>query len=260
MESAPLRTLSRTRAYRPVSSPRSGSRTSARRRSSGSDAPGRPVHRAIVWQDRRTAERCRAAAGRVDSGADRSRARIRTSRPRSSNGSSRAPSSRSVELAFGTVDTWLVWKLTGGAAHVTDVTNASRTMLLDLATGRVGRRAARPSSPSSLRCFRRSSARRAIVAEASLLGARASGRGDCRRPAGGALRPGLLRAGRGEGDLRDRHLRARQPRRARHGCRSERRAEDGRSRRARDAALSSPPRAPCSSAAPRSSGCATGSA
>ncbi len=39
------------------------------------------------------------------------------------------------ELAFGTIDAWLVWKLTGGAAHVTDVTNASRTMLLDLATG-----------------------------------------------------------------------------------------------------------------------------
>ena len=57
--------------------------------------------------------------------------------------------SRSERLAFGTVDAWIAWKLTGGAAHVTDVTNASRTMLLDLATGDVGRRAAARSSPST---------------------------------------------------------------------------------------------------------------
>ncbi len=36
------------------------------------------------------------------------------------------------ELAFGTIDSWLIWRLTGGAMHATDVTNASRTMLLDL--------------------------------------------------------------------------------------------------------------------------------
>ena len=46
-------------------------------------------------------------------------------------------------LCFGTIDTWLVYKLTGGAAHVTDVSNASRTLLMDLRTLRVGRRAAR---------------------------------------------------------------------------------------------------------------------
>ena len=39
------------------------------------------------------------------------------------------------QLAFGTIDAWLAWKLTGGAAHVTDLTNASRTMLVDLGTG-----------------------------------------------------------------------------------------------------------------------------
>ena len=93
---------------------------------------GRPVHPAIVWQDRRTAERC------AELPADLVRARTglvpdpyfsatkldwilrRTELPQG-------------QLAFGTVDSWLVWKLTGGAAHVTDVTNASRTMLLDLA-------------------------------------------------------------------------------------------------------------------------------
>ena len=46
------------------------------------------------------------------------------------------------KLAFGTVDTWLVWKLTGGARHVTDVSNASRTMLFNIHTLTMGRRAA----------------------------------------------------------------------------------------------------------------------
>ena len=94
-------------------------------------ATGRPAAPAIVWQDRRTAERCRELPAEV------LRARTglvpdpyfsatklewllaRTDVPRS-------------ELAFGTVDSWLVWKLTGGRTHVTDLTNASRTLLLDL--------------------------------------------------------------------------------------------------------------------------------
>ena len=96
-------------------------------------ATGRPVAPAIVWQDRRTAERCRELP------ADLLRARTglvpdpyfsatklewllaRSDVPRA-------------ELAFGTVDSWLVWKLTGGRVHATDLTNASRTMLLDLDT------------------------------------------------------------------------------------------------------------------------------
>jgi glycerol kinase len=95
---------------------------------------GRPVHRAIVWQDRRTAARCaqlpaeliRERTGLVPdpyfSATKLEWILGRTDIPQR-------------ELVFGTVDTWLVWKLTGGAAHITDVTNASRTMLLDLATG-----------------------------------------------------------------------------------------------------------------------------
>ena len=94
---------------------------------------GRPVQNAIVWQDRRTAERCRelpaslirARTGLVPdpyfSATKLEWILSRAERPAS-------------ELAFGTVDTWLAWKLTGGAEHVTDVTNASRTLLLDLAT------------------------------------------------------------------------------------------------------------------------------
>jgi glycerol kinase len=96
---------------------------------------GRPVERAIVWQDRRTADRCaelpacliRARTGLVPdpyfSATKLEWILARTDVPQKA-------------LAFGTVDSWLVWKLTGGAAHVTDVTNASRTMLVDLAHGR----------------------------------------------------------------------------------------------------------------------------
>ncbi len=101
---------------------------------------GAPVARAIVWQDRRTAERC-AALRR--SGLE-PEIRRRTGlvldpyfsatklewllrhQPRL-----RALARRG-RLAFGTVDTWLVWKLTGGAVHATDPTNASRTMLFHI--------------------------------------------------------------------------------------------------------------------------------
>jgi len=101
---------------------------------------GEPIANAIVWQDRRTAEACRELK---DSGAE-SLVRERTglvidpyfsatkiawlldeipgARERAERG----------ELAFGTVDTWLVWHLTGNRTHVTDVTNASRTMLYNV--------------------------------------------------------------------------------------------------------------------------------
>ncbi|HVZ68532.1 MAG TPA: glycerol kinase GlpK [Rhizomicrobium sp.] len=101
---------------------------------------GEPLHNAIVWQDRRTADRCRAlkAAGMEETISARTGLlldpyfsatklewlldRIPGSRARAGRG----------ELAFGTVDAWLIYKLTGGAVHATDVTNASRTMLLNL--------------------------------------------------------------------------------------------------------------------------------
>jgi glycerol kinase len=94
---------------------------------------GRPVQRAIVWQDRRTAERCRGLPAEL--------IRRRTGLLPDPYFSATklewlleragAPAD---ELAFGTVDSWLVWRLTGGRLHVTDRTNASRTMLLELAT------------------------------------------------------------------------------------------------------------------------------
>ncbi|HLY34829.1 MAG TPA: glycerol kinase GlpK, partial [Jatrophihabitantaceae bacterium] len=104
-------------------------------------ATGQPVAPAIVWQDTRTQRICDDLA--ADGGVDRFRQRtglplatyfsapkvrwlldnVADARARAENG----------ELAFGTIDSWLVWNLSGGV-HVTDVTNASRTMLMDLDT------------------------------------------------------------------------------------------------------------------------------
>jgi glycerol kinase len=94
-------------------------------------ATGRPVAPAIVWQDRRTAKRCR------DLPAELIRARTGLVPDPYFSATKLEWLLRRTEvppslLAFGTVDSWLVWKLTGGSVHVTDATNASRTMLLDL--------------------------------------------------------------------------------------------------------------------------------
>jgi glycerol kinase len=105
---------------------------------------GKPLHRAIVWQDRRTAPACakmkelgwepefRARTGLVldpyFSGTKLAwlLENVDGLRERAERG----------EVCFGTVDSYLVWRLTGGAAHVTDVSNASRTLLYDLNEGR----------------------------------------------------------------------------------------------------------------------------
>jgi glycerol kinase len=97
---------------------------------------GQPLHRAIVWQDRRTAGRCdqlrdeghlplvRKATGLVLD------PYFSASKLEWLFGPGGVP--RTAEVAFGTVDSWLVWNLTGGQAHLTDVTNASRTLLFDI--------------------------------------------------------------------------------------------------------------------------------
>jgi glycerol kinase len=103
-------------------------------------ATGRPVHNAIVWQDRRTAEMCAAlkAAGhevrvRETTGLTIdpyfSGTKLRWMLDRDATLRQRAGTG---ELAFGTVDSYLLSRLTGGAVHATDVTNASRTLLFDL--------------------------------------------------------------------------------------------------------------------------------
>ena len=201
-----------TRASRPPSSRRSGSRTSARRPSCGSGATraaGRtrdrlagPAHGRSAAREL-PAELIRERTGLVPdpyfSATKLEWLLARTGLPRS-------------ELAFGTVDTWLVWKLTGGRVHVTDLTNASRTMLLDLGHARLGRRAARPVRRRPGAAARDRAARREVVGEAELLGVTLPIAGHRRRPAGGALRPRLLRPRPGEGDVRHRQLRARERR------------------------------------------------
>ena len=103
---------------------------------------GEPIHNAIVWQDRRTASRCAQIGS--EKGEDEVRNRtglvldpyfsgtkiawildqVEGARERAARG----------ELAFGTVDTWLIWHLTGGTVHATDATNASRTALYNIHT------------------------------------------------------------------------------------------------------------------------------
>jgi glycerol kinase len=101
---------------------------------------GEPIHNAIVWQDTRTGELVRTLAG--DQGVDRLRERVGLPLSTYFSGpkvtwilehvaGARARAERG-ELAFGTIDTWLLWNLTG--RHVTDVSNASRTLLMDLET------------------------------------------------------------------------------------------------------------------------------
>jgi glycerol kinase len=98
---------------------------------------GQPVHRAIVWQDRRTAPRCQELAPRAEWIAQRtglvvdayfSASKVEWLLHNEKLLERYAPS----DLAVGTIDSWLVWQLTGGAVHATDPTNASRTMLYDI--------------------------------------------------------------------------------------------------------------------------------
>jgi glycerol kinase len=104
---------------------------------------GQPIHNAIVWQDRRTADFCERL--RSDGHAPLIHERTGLLIDAYFSASKicwmleNAPGARALaeagKLAFGTVDSWLVWKLTGGAVHATDVTNASRTMLFNIHSG-----------------------------------------------------------------------------------------------------------------------------
>ena len=104
---------------------------------------GRPIHPAIVWQDRRTAAQCEALE-KGGAGDDISNRTGLVIDPYFSAtklkwildhvAGARAAAERG-ELAFGTVDTWLVWHLTSGKRHVTDMTNASRTLLFNIVKG-----------------------------------------------------------------------------------------------------------------------------
>ncbi len=106
-------------------------------------ATGTPIHNAIVWQDRRTADHCEVlkAEGHGADIAYRtglvldayfSATKIRWLLDNVAGARKLASAGR---LAFGTIDTWLLWNLTGGAVHATDTSNASRTMLYNLHAG-----------------------------------------------------------------------------------------------------------------------------
>src|SRR3990170_3379596 len=104
---------------------------------------GKPIHKAIVWQDRRTAEICAKLKARgheklftaitglmLDPYFSGTKAswildHVKGARERAERG----------ELCFGTIDSFLIWRLTGGKSHVTDATNASRTLLYNIHTG-----------------------------------------------------------------------------------------------------------------------------
>ena len=104
---------------------------------------GRPLHNAIVWQDRRTEALCKQLQEqgheplvsqrtglRLDPYFSATKLRWLLDHVEGARALAQAG-----ELAFGTVDSWLIWQLTGGRSHVTDISNASRTLLLNIHTG-----------------------------------------------------------------------------------------------------------------------------
>jgi len=101
---------------------------------------GEPVRHAIVWQDRRTAPLCEELRGRGAGELVTARTGLLLDPYFSAtkiawlldNVDGLRTRAQAGEIAFGTVDSWLIWNLTGGTRHVTDVTNASRTMLFDI--------------------------------------------------------------------------------------------------------------------------------
>lgn len=100
---------------------------------------GRPIYNAIVWQDRRTSEYCsHIRAEHADTIRHKTGLEVDAYFSASKinwlleNRPGARVQAEAGELAFGTVDTWLIWQLTGGRLHITDVSNASRTMLFNI--------------------------------------------------------------------------------------------------------------------------------
>ena len=106
-------------------------------------ATGEAIHRAIVWQDRRTADLCQALRATGEEADVAARTGLLLDPYFSATKAAwildQVPGARARaergELCFGTVDSWLIWKLTGGKTHATDATNASRTQLYNIRTG-----------------------------------------------------------------------------------------------------------------------------
>ena len=210
-------------------SPPSASPTSARPSSSGT---ARPASRSTTPSSGRTAAPPTSAAACARPGTRRRRharpgcCSIPISpAPRSPGCSTTCEGARARaergELAFGTVDSFLLWRLTGGRVHATDATNASRTLLYNIRTDDWDDDAARAAARAASHAARGEGLRRRFRhdATAELFGAADPHLRHRRRPAGRDHRPGLLRAGHGEIHLRHRLFR---PAQHRHGSRSPR--------------------------------------
>lgn len=147
---------------------------------------GKAIHRAIVWQDRRTAERCVGLKAQGHEGIVSERTGLLLDPYFSGTKigfildavpGARAKADRG-ELAFGTVDSFLLWRLTGGRVHATDATNAARTMLMNIHTGEWDKDLLRILNvPHAILPEIRDSSSEFGVTEASLFGASISIRG-----------------------------------------------------------------------------------
>ena len=228
-------------------------------------ATGKPIANAIVWQSRVTAPICdrlkadgheetfRRKTGLV---LDAYFSGTKIKHLLDSFDGLRARAARG-EVLFGTVDTFLLWRLTGGRCHVTDVSNASRTLLFNIhAQDWDDELLGLLDVPRAMLPEVRGSSEVYGETLPDLLGAGRAHRGHCRRPAGGAVRTGVLRAGHGQEHLRHRLLHAAEHRRDA-GAFAE---GAGHHHRVADRAARSPTRSRgrCSWPARRCSGCATG--
>jgi glycerol kinase len=177
---------------------------------------GEPLHNAVVWQDRRGASICDALSEQgydemvanksglvIDAYFSGSKVQwllenVDGLKERAQNG----------ELALGTMDTWLIYKLTGGREHVTDYSNASRTMMYNIFDLEWDDDLCRCSAACRERCCRRSSrAPTSTGTRTRRSSGRRSRRGRGRRPAGGPFRRGRFREGAHQEHLRHRFLR-----------------------------------------------------
>ena len=184
---------------------------------------GEPVHNALVWQDRRTAARCDEL--REEGYEPLVRERTGLVLDPYFSGTKIEWLLRNVDAAagavFGTIDSWLVFKLTG--RHATDLTNASRTMLFDIRERRWDPELCELLGVDGVEAPRAAAVGGRLRDDLGVRGGGA-GRRDRRRPAGGAVRPGLPAPRDGEEHLRHGQLRA--PQRGERGPGPRRRTPD----------------------------------
>ena len=242
---------------------RSASPSSARPRWCGTRHTGQPVYNAIVWQDTRTQDICDALrSGGRSTGSAPACPSPRTSAGRRCAGSWTTSTgarerAEAGDLLMGTIDTWLLWNLTGGSCTSPTRRTPRRTLLMDLDT-LPGTRSSRPRSASRCRCCREIRSSSEVYGDGREPGvaARRADRRHPRRPAGGDVRPGVPGAGRGEEHLRHRQLPAAQHRH-REGAQRQRPAHHRLLQDRRRSRRSTPSRDRSPSPAASCSGCAT---